>query len=380
MSNDIQVTAQMNPIGGGLFNFGSFNEAMHAAQVLSQSSIVPIAYRAYVEKKSFGKGTGQYDENPNAAANCLVALNMANRMGADPLMIMQNLYIIEGRPAWSSQFIIAAINSCGRFTALRFEITKGDKKDVTYQVAEWKNKEKTMVNKTESINEMSCIAWATEKSTGERIESSPITMELAIKEGWYQKSGSKWQTMPEQMLRYRAAAFFGRIYAPELLMGIQTKEEIDDVSETKDVTANRAKSDIGASINSLLETLPDVPEEPIAPNYDITSLLAKIDGMQTLKDTLDVAEEINQAKNSRATVLQPEDLKIMQIAWTAKKKQVVTATEYQNIMQQVNDCQDLESADRLKSVIDDKASDFGDAAQSLYDKLELVTEEIGAQG
>ena len=70
----------------------------------------------------------------------------------------------------------------------------------------------------------------------------------------------------------------------------------------------------------------------------------------------------------------------MQIAWTAKKKQVLTATEYQSIMQQINDCQDLDAAERLKSVIDDKANEFGDAVKSLYDKLEIVSEEIGAQG
>lgn len=53
-------------------------------------------------------------------------------------------------------------------------------------------------------------------------------MEMAVKEGWYQKNGSKWQSMPEQMLRYRAASFFGRIYAPDLLMGLKTQEEEQD--------------------------------------------------------------------------------------------------------------------------------------------------------
>lgn len=324
MNDNMQIAAQMNPTGGGLFNFGSFNEAMHAAQVLSQSSIVPTAYRAYVEKKSFGKGTGQYDENPNAASNCLVALNMANRMGADPLMIMQNLYIIEGRPAWSSQFIIAAINSCGRFTALRFEITKGIKKDITYQVAEWKNKEKTMVNKTESIDEMSCIAWATEKSTGERIESSPITMELAIKEGWYQKSGSKWQTMPEQMLRYRAAAFFGRIYAPELLMGIQTKEEIDDISEPKNVTANRATTDISASINSLLETIPD---EPAIEYYNVSKILADINDMDSKELTKKAGIEFAKLLNQAGVFITDIDVDAVREALTKKNAELDAAIE-----------------------------------------------------
>ncbi|WEH90033.1 hypothetical protein PX669_07425 [Acinetobacter soli] len=72
------------------------------------------------------------------------------------------------------------------------------------------------------------MAWAIERETGERLESSKITIEMAVKEGWYTKEGSKWQTMSEQMLRYRAASFFGRVYAPELLMGLRSAEEEQD--------------------------------------------------------------------------------------------------------------------------------------------------------
>ena len=37
----------------------------------------------------------------------LIAQNMARRMGADLLMVMQNLYVVHGRPGWSAQFLIA---------------------------------------------------------------------------------------------------------------------------------------------------------------------------------------------------------------------------------------------------------------------------------
>src|SRR5690606_12997264 len=74
-----------------------------------------------------------------------------------------------------------------------------------------------------------CVAWATEKATGERLESAPVTMEMAVNEGWYGKNGSKWKSMPDLMMRYRSAAFFGRIYAPELLMGLPAEEEVHDV-------------------------------------------------------------------------------------------------------------------------------------------------------
>jgi len=167
-------------------NAQAFEAAQRMANALSSSTIVPANYQ--------GK-----DKMPN----CLVALEMAHRMGASVMQVMQNLHVIQGRPSWSSQFIIAAINTCGRFTPLRYQMEgEGDTR--------------------------TCIAWAEDK-TGERLESPQVSIAMAKKEGWYSKNGSKWQTMPELMLRYRAAAFFGRLYAPEVLMGMNTSEEVIDL-------------------------------------------------------------------------------------------------------------------------------------------------------
>lgn len=153
------------------------------AQAYSTSDIVPAAYKGKV-------------------ANCIIALEMANRMGADPMMIMQSLYIVHGNPGWSSKFLIATFNQCGRFTSIRYE---------------W-NKDRT-----------SCRAWSTEKATNERVEGIEVTMAMAQAEGWSTKAGSKWKTMPELMLQYRASAFLIRTCAPELSMGLQTVEEVQDV-------------------------------------------------------------------------------------------------------------------------------------------------------
>jgi hypothetical protein len=164
----------------------SFEAAQRMALALCSSNIVPEQYRG---KDNIG--------------NAIVALEMAQRIGASPLAVMQNLNIIHGRPSWSSTFIIAALNSCGRFAPIRFLVTgEGDGRE--------------------------CVAWTTDKS-GERLEGPPASIAMAKKEGWYGKNGSKWQTMPELMLRYRAAAFFGRLYAPDVLNGMQASEEIEDV-------------------------------------------------------------------------------------------------------------------------------------------------------
>lgn len=164
----------------------SLELALKAANILAKSTLVPKEFQGNVP-------------------NCIIALNMANRMDADPLMVMQNLYIVYGRPGWSSQFLISTFNTSGRFTALRYEWVGTHDKD-----------------------DYGCRAWALEKETGEKLLGSTVTIAIAKKEGWYSKNGSKWPSMPEQMLMYRAASWFIRAYAPELAMGMHTEDEIRD--------------------------------------------------------------------------------------------------------------------------------------------------------
>jgi hypothetical protein len=171
----------------GAFSSAGFDHAQRVAKMLSSSSLIPEQYRGNIQ-------------------NTMIALEMATRIGASPLMVMQNLYIVHGRPSWSSSFIIAALNSCRRFSPLRFQIS-----------GEGEN--------------MGCRAWAYDLSNNnEKIEGPLVTMKMAKAEGWLDKNGSKWKTMPELMMRYRAAAFFGRLYAPEIMMGMQTAEEVIDIT------------------------------------------------------------------------------------------------------------------------------------------------------
>ncbi|CAK7037358.1 MAG: hypothetical protein EUB_02608 [Eubacterium sp.] len=140
--------------------------------------------------------------------DCIIAIDMAWRLNANPLMIMQNLYVVNGMPAWSGQFVIAAINTSKRFAQpLRFKVTG-------------------------SGDTLSCYAY-TKGFDGEEVRGTTITMDMAKKEGWYSKTGSKWQTMPEQMIQYRAASFFGRLYCPDLLMGIYTEDEAMEIENVE---------------------------------------------------------------------------------------------------------------------------------------------------
>jgi len=141
----------------------------------------------------------------------MIAMEMANRLKISPFEVMQNLDIIKGKPSWSSTFIIASLNSCGRFKPLRFEFVGNDTKS----------------------DEYGCRAY-TDDMDGNKIVGPTVTWLMVKAEGWLSKSGSKWQTMPELMFQYRAASFFGRLYAPDILKGMQTVDEVKDVVSTID--------------------------------------------------------------------------------------------------------------------------------------------------
>jgi hypothetical protein len=210
-------TALTTTSSGSVFSgIQAFEDAQRIAKALASSTLIPPQFQ------------GQ-----QGFANCLVALEIANRMRMSPFQVMQNLHIIHGRPSWSSQFIIGLINGCGRFSPLRYEVTgQGDT--------------------------LACTCVATELKTGEELHGPTVTMAMAKKEGWSTKSGSKWQTMPDLMIRYRAAAFWGRLYIPELLVGIQSQEEVVDI-EPVTVKSELPKT----SLDQLNATIAQPAPEPV---------------------------------------------------------------------------------------------------------------------
>lgn len=273
----------------GFSNLESFELMQRAAKLLASSTLVPAAYRAEIHKTDRYGNITDTRQNPNALANAVVALNMAQRMGADPLMVMQNLYIVEGRPSWSSQWIIAAINGCGRFSPLRFDIKVLGKKKVEHVSYEWSEdergrKQRREVRKTVEIEDKVCVAWAIEKETGERIESPAVSIEMAVKEGWYTKNGSKWQTMDEVMLRYRTASFFGKLYAPELLMGLQTVEEIHDTIDATITDDGTLQVDADALREAPPQRAPRQPRRPAPASEQATDVEIRDDAPEPAAD------------------------------------------------------------------------------------------------
>ena len=169
-----------------------FDQLLRAANMLSQTSIIPATYQGKPQ-------------------DCFVAIEMANRMGVSPLVVMQNMYVVKGKPAWAGQACTMFINSCGKFTGVK-HIYTGEK----------------------GTDSRGCYVTATRISDGIQVNGVEVTLAMAKAEGW--TANTKWRTMPELMLAYRASAFFARVHCPEALMGVQLADEIYDADANRNAT------------------------------------------------------------------------------------------------------------------------------------------------
>lgn len=236
MSSELAI--QPTPTAAlGFSDAGSFDHILKVAKMFADSQLVPVAFQKNVP-------------------NVVIALEISQRTGASALMVMQNLHIIHGKPSFGASFMIATVNACNRFTPLRF-----------VQVGE------------RGTDEWGCYAFAKAKADNFECKGVTVTIAIAKKEGWMNKSGSKWQSMPELMLQYRAATWWIRAFAPELLMGFPTQEEVLDIearpsSETEGAEATppevpRKKKGVAAAKAEPMNVTP--PIQPSVDNAHVTA-------------------------------------------------------------------------------------------------------------
>ena len=212
MSNLPVATQQSQPLSA-FSSENAFVSVQRMAKALASSTLVPDSYRGEAN-----------------LGNCIIALELSQRIGASVMAVMQSMVPIHGKPTWSAAFLIATVNSCGRFSPMRFR---------------WVGKE--------GADEWGCRAYAVEREGNLELVGALVTITMAKAEGWYSKNGSKWKTMPEQMLQYRAAAFWTRAYAPEIALGMHTSEEVNDTPAAQQVVQPSVTA-------SVVDVTPNPPE------------------------------------------------------------------------------------------------------------------------
>lgn len=232
--------AVMAPQGGGMLTtFKDLEQMFRFSEFLAKSPLLPDAFNG----------------NPGSV---MIALNMAQRLRMDPLMVMQNIVIVHGNAGLSGKFAIALLNRSPKYSRIEYRYVNG--KDYT--------------------GGMQVIGHRKDDPGDKRPDvGTAVTLEMARAEGWLNNPNSKWKTMPEQMMRYRAAAFFARAFVPEELLGMQTAEELEDV---------------GAG----------------APMYDVKSSAAAARGLKLAKPAKKGREQVEQDEAGKPVVAGKEGEKM----------------------------------------------------------------------
>lgn len=183
------VPQEIAPVQSAYTSLANFTEVYKIGREMSKTQLVPQSYQ-------------------NKPMDCAIAIDIANRMGLSPLTVMQNLWVVRGIPSWSGQACMSLIIASKRYKSVK----------------------PVYVGK-EGEDSWGCYISAIDVSSGEEVKGTLVNISMAKKEGWYAKAGSKWQTMPQQMLAYRAAAFFARVYCPSELMGFRIADEVEDTAK-----------------------------------------------------------------------------------------------------------------------------------------------------
>jgi len=257
--------------------FDIMDKALKFAQVMAKSDIIPLHYRGKTE-------------------NVFVAIQTAYRMNLDPMLVMQNTFIINGKLGMNSSFAIALANNSGLFAGgIRYKVTgSGDDLRVT--------------------------AYTFLKKNNEEISYS-IGMKEARAENWVKNP--KYRSLPELMLRYRAATLLIRTHAPEVLNGMHMVDEIEDAQATKTIIPINKAQSLTAKLDNVLDDTSQ--EEPVSDRDKLSRLQGLI---VTHEVSSDIIEKWCQAAKVDNLKELPEDKVNSCIDYIIKKAQTKDSVEH----------------------------------------------------
>lgn len=193
MTNALTTQPAMNPSLSLLMDPARFDHLQRVGRMLALSPLFPEHLRKAGMEASIANGA--------------LVMNMAYRLNEDPLTVAQNIYFVGGRPGWNTTYMIAKANQGGVFV----------------DPIDWEIKGK---GETLTVTAFGILA-----RTKKRVEVT-LDWDTAKKEGW--TKNPKYQSIPEQMFRYRTAAFLIRLYCPEVMIGLPA--QIEQELPMRDIT------------------------------------------------------------------------------------------------------------------------------------------------
>lgn len=172
-----------------LFQPQSLGEAMEIAKLMAAGNFVPPHLR--------GK-----------SGDCLAVVMQAARWGLDPFAVGNKTYFVNDRMAYEAQLVIAVLNTSGVLRG-RLEF-------------DWEQTDTDLI----------CTVGGTLKADSRPKAISQEFSKVKV------KNSPLWQSSPRQQLGYYTARMWARLYAPEVLLGVYTVDEVQEMGadNARDVT------------------------------------------------------------------------------------------------------------------------------------------------
>lgn len=293
--------------------------------------------------------------------DCFAIIGQSLRWGMDPYAVAQKTHLVNGTLGYEAQLVIAVINNRAPIVdRIKFEY-----------FGDWSK----VKGKDDKSTDIGVICRATFKGDDEATELS-----LTMAQVGHVRNSPLWAADPRQQLAYLAAKRFSRLHCPDVILGVYTPDELAAREEAPRNVTPKAQN---AGASALLNRVKKQPtaEAPVIEYYDTSELLATIEQITDVKQIGPIGTEIKRMMDDAAINLRNEDVNELRQALADQKQSIILADEYDNIMKHVKACESLDDVERMRGLISDKQQDFdqGDI-KMLNDTLDVVAEEIGAQG
>jgi hypothetical protein len=214
--------------------FAKFEIAKRIAQSLSQSNLVPDAYRG-------------------RANDCFVAINMGAEVGLEPFAAIQSIAVIDGKPCLYGDGLIGVVRG--------------------HPLCEWIK---------ETLSEDGLTAQCEAKRKGDpNVISAEYSMSDAMLAGL--DSRKNWKKHPKRMLQMRARAYCLRDAFPDVLKGLSVVEEMVDHEDTPAPITNYS-----------LPEKPETKPDPVADEVTLAQVERAMHQSDTMEELLKAAEMAKQ--------------------------------------------------------------------------------------
>ena len=264
----------------------TFDQALTFSQYLADSDMVPKDYK--------GK-----------PGTCLIAMQWGAEVGLKPLQALQNLAVINGRPALWGDSVIAIVRGS---PLCEYVIETDDGQTATCKV----------------------------KRRGEPEQIRTFSVDDARAAGLAGKQGP-WTQFPKRMRQMRARAFALRDVFPDVLRGLPVAEEIMDTPTER-------------HMGQVEVVQPEQPKElPAWPADRWASGLPKwVDGIANGKPIADVLAWLG----SKAQVTPEQEQELRAAVARLQQQTAAPAVDADHLAQTLQDAQDLDKVYELGGLID----------------------------